>query len=541
VNYLRSVKVKLLVVIFSAIIALSLVTFVALARMNADIHSYDTLIHIDEQASQLALQANVEFKRQVQEWKNILIRGADAEDMETYWTRFNQRHNSVQKTIEELITLLPQGSELYLIAKQFLVDHLAMKNAYTEGRLKFIDSGFNVLQGDQSVSGIDRAPSTALDTIVDLLTAQVHQKLDVLDKSVQQNLRLSVSGFILVVLIVGVISFIVINRVIVNPLSKVARNLALLGQGELATACDYVNEDEIGDIAETARILHGFLTRNVETMKATSAALTGSSQNLSSMSQELSAQSTQQFTATEQVATAIQEMSHSAEEVANNSALTLDTTKATAEKSSAGTLTADAAKNKSIQLVADLNAGAAVMKELAENATNVSSVLDVIRGIAEQTNLLALNAAIEAARAGDQGRGFAVVADEVRTLAQRTQDSTTEIERILDSVKKGADNAVVAMDKGQLSSTETEQDITNASNTLQEIAIMVEDINEKNIQIATASKEQTEVASGISSLMHDIQNLAEATNHKVEQTEQISHELNALIREFDQQIAQFKL
>jgi len=194
-----------------------------------------------------------------------------------------------------------------------------------------------------------------------------------------------------------------------------------------------------------------------------------------------------------------------------------------------------------VSLVNDLNSGAAVIKTLAENAANVSNVLDVIRGIAEQTNLLALNAAIEAARAGDQGRGFAVVADEVRTLAQRTQDSTAEIENILESVTSGADKAVLAMDSGQLRSKEVENDITAAALVLTDIAQIMGEINGKNVQIATAANEQTAVADGISTLIQNIHQLSEATQGQVDETQQLADTLKTLVQQFDRQITHFVL
>ncbi|MBU2863380.1 hypothetical protein KO489_05955 [Reinekea forsetii] len=538
---ISSVKAKLLVIIYGSIFALSVIAFIALGRANGDMEKYSVLVHTDELASELALRANLEFKRQVQEWKNVLIRGADAEQMAKYWDRFNSRHDTVQDLVNQLLPLLENGTEAKNLAKQFLTDHSAMKSAYSEGRNQFIASGFDIAVGDNSVSGIDRAPSAALDLIVERLGEQVNAKISELESSSQRNTVINLVSFIAVIIVVALVTLYFVSKVIIRPLSEVADNLAAIGEGDISTGCRYQSNDEIGNIANTARLLQSFLTKNVETMKVTSSALTQSSAHLSDMSNELAQQSKHQYSATEQVATAVQELTHSAEEVSNNSGLTSDITKDTAQKSSLGTQIADSAKRKSMQLVSDLNSSGEVIKELAENAANVSSVLDVIRAIAEQTNLLALNAAIEAARAGDQGRGFAVVADEVRTLAQRTQDSTTEIERILENVKTGADNAVVAIDKGQLSSQATEKDITEASSALQEIADMVAGINEKNIQIANASKEQTEVAMGISSLISDIQSLAEDTDTRVNQTQSISKELDALIKQFDQQIAMFKM
>ncbi|TQV86707.1 methyl-accepting chemotaxis protein [Aliikangiella coralliicola] len=149
-------------------------------------------------------------------------------------------------------------------------------------------------------------------------------------------------------------------------------------------------------------------------------------------------------------------------------------------------------------LATQIDSAAQVIGDLGQDVGSIVSVLDVIRGIAEQTNLLALNAAIEAARAGDQGRGFAVVADEVRNLAKRTQDSTAEIQQMIERLQSGSQNAINSMETAKKSSFQTVTGAREASDALQQIAQALTTITEMNHQIATAAQEQTKVSDDIS-------------------------------------------
>lgn len=540
-QFLTSVKGKLVLISVGALVLMALASLMTTSRLNSNVHEYDRVIHVTLEAQKLALSANLEFKRQVQEWKNTLIRGADADQMSKYWGRFNDRHDTTQGHVNELIPLLNDWPELQDIAEQFLVDHTTMKTAYADGRQQYIDAKYDIAVGDKAVSGIDRAPSAALDDLVEQLSDIVLDQTYMVESSAASNVTLAFVITLVILIVVGVAVFVLVGRMVIEPLMDVRESLAALSEGDLTVTATYHSADEIGDIAESARQLQTFLHSNVDTMRKTSQALLEASHHMTSMSEQLHDQAQDQMHATDQVATAVQEMTHSASEVAENSRQTSDITQQANTKTLESSKTADAAKARAVSLVSDLDASAKVIKELAENASNVSSVLDVIRGIAEQTNLLALNAAIEAARAGEQGRGFAVVADEVRTLAQRTQDSTAEIENILDSVKSGADKAVVSMDTGQSRSQEVESEITQASDLLNEIANIVEEINAKNVHIAGAASEQTEVANSISELIQNIHGLSEATSSRVNDARGVSNELKALVDQFEQQIQRFTL
>ena len=158
------------------------------------------------------------------------------------------------------------------------------------------------------------------------------------------------------------------------------------------------------------------------------------------------------------------------------------------------------------------------VKLLEEKGNEVTAVLDVIKSIADQTNLLALNAAIEAARAGEQGRGFAVVADEVRTLAQRTQDSTLEIEKMLSLFSTEIERAVNATESGQEKVAECVEQAEQATDSLSKITHAVETIQEMSQQIASAAEQQSEVTGEVSVYISTISEASSETLNNVNES-----------------------
>jgi methyl-accepting chemotaxis protein len=176
-------------------------------------------------------------------------------------------------------------------------------------------------------------------------------------------------------------------------------------------------------------------------------------------------------------------------------------------------------------LAKKLQSSAEVTKDLEENSDNISTVLDVIRGIAEQTNLLALNAAIEAARAGEQGRGFAVVADEVRTLASRTQDSTTQIQSLIEAFQSNVKSTVAVMQEGASGASSSAKNAENAIQALDVISNTVNKIFELNSSIASASEEQSAISNNINNTIHRINETAKDTAIQTDKTSQSSMQI----------------
>jgi methyl-accepting chemotaxis protein len=183
---------------------------------------------------------------------------------------------------------------------------------------------------------------------------------------------------------------------------------------------------------------------------------------------------------------------------------------------------------------------AQIIDLLSQDSKEIGSVLDVIQGIAEQTNLLALNAAIEAARAGEQGRGFAVVADEVRNLAQRTQESTRQIQAVIESMRASSVKAVTVMNEGQEQANSSVQQAKNAGESLQAINISVIKISDMNIQIATAAEQQSVVAADINQNFIQITHSALLAQQEAGKITAASYQLEELAKSLELNVKQFK-
>lgn len=239
------------------------------------------------------------------------------------------------------------------------------------------------------------------------------------------------------------------------------------------------------------------------------------------------------------VATAMTEMSSSSQTVADNANAAADSTTQADEEGNKAHGIVNGAVTSIEALAGQIEDASTVITELGEDVANIVSVLDVIRGIADQTNLLALNAAIEAARAGEQGRGFAVVAEEVRNLAKRTQDSTEEIQQMIERLQSGSHRGVETMLASQSSSEGTVEQTKQAADALEQIAQALSSITEMNNHIATAADEQNKVGEDISRRVnmiaessHDAADLAHAGKQATEVLIAQTNDLEELMQHF---------
>ncbi|MFT7388750.1 MAG: methyl-accepting chemotaxis protein [Candidatus Endobugula sp.] len=349
-----------------------------------------------------------------------------------------------------------------------------------------------------------------------------------------------ISGIIATILIV--LSLALINT-IVRPLKRITHRLNDIASenGDLTQRLDASTNDELGALARAFNLfvdkVHSLVKKTAETAESVNDSATNS-QNLSNkITQSVNNQRMQ----TDMVATAMNEMSASAQEVSNNAS-------EAARSADAANTSCNSAKDvvaNSIHsvksLVNEIERASTVINDLKGDVGEIVTVLDVIRGIAEQTNLLALNAAIEAARAGEQGRGFAVVADEVRTLASRTQDSTKEIQEMIERLQKGSEEAVNVMISSKTVGEETVEHSSSAGSSLDDIALSVSAINSMNAQIANAAREQSQVGESINENLTRILTESDVTTEATSDSHKTSSDLASKATELSSLIHQFKI
>lgn len=358
-----------------------------------------------------------------------------------------------------------------------------------------------------------------------------------------QAISMKIMAVLVLVLAVIIATMYYLYKIIVErKLHKVTATIDRLaeGKGDLTIRLDATGSDEITDLAMS---LNQFLDQHqnfIAGIAQVTDTLAGASSNMKSVIESTRSEILQQQTQTDMVATAINEMSATVQEVASSTAKAETTAShANDEANSGQTIVRD--NITSIRSLADeVENATRVIQNLHTESENIGSVLDVIKGIAEQTNLLALNAAIEAARAGEQGRGFAVVADEVRTLASRTQQSTTEIQEMIERLQAGAQSAVEVMEKGRGAAEASVNQAAEAGESLNNITQSVRSISDINVQIATAAEEQTHVAEEINQNVTKINDIAKQTAVGAEKTAQAGSELTVIADLLQNSIKHFK-
>lgn len=377
---------------------------------------------------------------------------------------------------------------------------------------------------------------------IDGLDEQVKLMQEHVDSSFDNSLLWSVITAIVALIIITMLALLVV-RSIIKPLKKAVGAMTDIakGSGDLTHRLDVIGDDELAQLALAFNQFANQVQELVSQVATSSTTLKQSADELENILQQSENGVVRQQSESDQVATAMNEMAASAQEVAD-SAMQASNAAANAE---------DLVTNSKVTLnntvgvinglAKQVSHGVEVISALGNESENIGGVLDVIRSIAEQTNLLALNAAIEAARAGEAGRGFAVVADEVRTLASRTQNSTQEIQSMINRLQAGIHAAIGLIEDLRLSSTSSVEEIHQVELALNSVNTAVATINNMNAQIASAAEQQTHVSNTINENLHQIVIVTEQTAAGTKTAGKTSRQLNNIALELNQLVGSYRV
>lgn len=489
-------------------------------------------------ASEVILNADRDLYQAKLAQLNILSNHADP----------TQQEQDRQENIEQVATRYGEYREYLKDYPDIAGDPSIFENAYREwvAASNALVEGFRNNLPLSQLAQSEEQEFAELRGILDKSGEAVITGFEVIEQQLADDIRTKMTitfiSVAIVLLIAVAFSYLIPKKLTddINYLVKRINEIAS-GDGDLTARIDVSSKDEFGNLAQAFNVFVSNLQDLVKNILTQVASLGNLTASLSESSEHTKSINHKLNLSTESIVSAVHEMTLANKEmaqVATNSASEADKTAGLADRGMAVVRTSN---EKISALIRNMDFVLTSSQELEANSNNIVTVLEVIRGVAEQTNLLALNAAIEAARAGEHGRGFAVVADEVRTLATRTQQSTNDIDEIIQKLQLSVSASSKAISEGKMNADETANTFVEADTVFHEIQESSNRVNDMATQTAQATEEQTCVAEEISKNLHGLNEQTESASEVAETGEQLSQEIRRFSDTMKQMMGRFKV
>lgn len=498
-------------ILLSASLALGAISSFFLVRRCGLMQASFSAVQAEEvQSAMDARLIQLSFKKQVQEWKDVLLRGDNPQDLEKYSNNFHAMASKVQDLTDKELQQT-HDPEAKRILGDFRIAHAEMLSRYDVALGHFRETK-DAHAADHEVKGMDRPPTDLLDKAVEMLNQHAHDKLEL-----QKASALREQEFLTFVpaLAGGALAFVAwrVVRGIVRRLDLTVTYVEQVASGDLTASIEIdEQDDEIGQLIRAMRQMSGSLKDIIQRVSRSSENLASSSEQISVSAQKIAENAEHQRSSTTQVSTAMHEMSVTVQQINQGSRDAASNTARAEELSSRGKEIMQVGVDSIQSLAKSVEASSVRMQGLGDRSAEIGKIVNVIDEIADQTNLLALNAAIEAARAGEQGRGFAVVADEVRKLAERTGRATKEISETISGMQQELLEAVGSMTGDQAKAEQTVEKSRETGKSLDAITEATKLAQAMTNQIANAASEQSTATDAINQSMSEISDMVESSS-----------------------------
>lgn len=502
------------------------------------INAFEQSMQSSNADDQKLMQMEIDFKTQVQEWKNTLLRGSDPAALDKYWGSFEKIERNIQDNAASLKKSMPDQHIQELIG-QFIQSHRELGLAYRKGLQAFKDSHFDPKVGDHTVKGIDRAPTELLDKISRLSDEFIEAETKKTINNGYRGIKISLVLMACAIVMAFIAFLWLVKGNIVTPANRLVQDLERLSKGDFTTRISRTTEDEIGKVAASAELIRTTLGGIIIKLNGLTTEVSDTANNVSAIAHQVVNSSIQQSESTTSASAAIEQMSVSISSVAENSDNVKRVAKESMARSSEGNESLSALIGEICTVETSVEGISTAVAEFVKSTEAITQITRHVKDIAEQTNLLALNAAIEAARAGEQGRGFAVVADEVRKLAEKSAQSASQIDQITIALGEQSVSVGKTVQQGQQSLQSSQEMLETVAMALGEASQSVNQTTKEVDNIAQAVHEQ-QVASH--EIAHNVEKIAQMTEENMaaiqknsdsaDRLQQLSSSLRAMVGHF---------